>query len=71
MTRTYLDGRTETVGSVALGETVTVPAGQLTIAPGSGASGEAVTLQAQPNASIALDYAPEKGLAQEQIDDSE
>jgi hypothetical protein len=62
ITRTYLDGRAELVGTVALGEVMTVPAGQLTITPGSAASGSAVTVQAAANAAIALDYAPGEGL---------
>lgn len=62
ITRTYLDGRTEVVGRIALGETLTVPAGNLTITPGSGASGSAVTVQALPEASITIDYKSDSGL---------
>lgn len=61
--RTYLDGRQQVVGAAALGETVTVPAGRLTITPGSAATGEAVTLQAPPRGAVSLDYAPGSGLS--------
>lgn len=60
--RTYLDGRTEVVGHATLGEQVTVPAGLLTITPGSGASGTSITLQVQPQASTEFEYAPDIGL---------
>ncbi|WP_191621147.1 VWA domain-containing protein [Marinihelvus fidelis] len=61
--RTYLDGRQETVGRATLGETITVPAGRLTLAPGSAATGDAVTLQVAPQAQLTLDYAPGQGLS--------
>ena len=63
ITRTYLDGRTEVVGHATLGEQVTVPAGQLTITPGSGATGSSITLQVQPQASTEVEYAPDTGLS--------
>jgi len=63
--RTYLDGRQETVGYAALGEMVRVPAGRLTIAPGSAAIGESVTVQAAPGASLSVRYGPEAGLSLE------
>ncbi len=70
--RTFLDGRQETVGHAALGETVTVPAGRLTIAPGSAAIGGSVTVQAAPGASLSLRYGPEAGLGLDGAgDDSE
>ena len=62
ISRTYLDGRVEVIGSAALGEKMTVPAGQLTITPGSGATGRGVTVQAVANEAIAVDYAPGEGL---------
>jgi hypothetical protein len=62
ITRTYLDGRTEVVGHATLGDPVTVPAGRLTITPGSGASGSGVTLQIQPHAATAIEYTPDIGL---------
>jgi len=61
--RTYLDGRQEAVARAALGEKVTVPAGRLTIAPGSAAIGEPVTVQVPPNASLSVRYGPEAGLS--------
>ena len=64
ITRTYLDGRIEVVGHATLGEAVTVPAGLLTITPGSGASGSSVTLQVQPQTSTAVEYAPATGLTE-------
>ena len=62
ITRTYLDGRTETVARVALGETVTVPAGNLTISPGSAASGSALTLDVTGNQTILLQYQHDTGV---------
>ncbi len=62
ITRTYLDGRREVVGHATLGEQITVPAGQLTITPGSGATGSSITVQVQPQALIGVEYAPESGL---------
>lgn len=62
ITRTFLDGRTQVVGQAAMGEPLTVPAGRLTITPGSGASGASVTLQVQPQDDIAINYAPDTGL---------
>jgi hypothetical protein len=62
ITRTYLDGRTEVVGHATLGEQIAVPAGRLTITPGSGASGSSITLQVQPQASTEVEYAPDIGL---------
>ena len=62
ITRTYLDGRTEVVGRVALGESLTIPAGRLTIAPGSGAVGASVDVYVQPEGKVTIEYAPEAGL---------
>jgi hypothetical protein len=66
ITRTYLDGRTEIVGHATLGEQIAVPAGQLTITPGSGASGSSITLQVQPQASTEVEYAPDIGLTEQE-----
>jgi hypothetical protein len=63
ITRTYLDGRTEVVGRATLGEQITVPAGLLTITPGSGATGSSVTVQIQPQASVQIEYLPATGLS--------
>ncbi|GEM_PF-1876702 len=61
--RTWLDGRQEVVGRGALGETITVPAGRLTISPGSAATGEAVTVQVAPESEVSLDYTAGRGLS--------
>jgi hypothetical protein len=53
-----------------LGETITAPAGQLTIAPGFAATGEAVTLKVQPSGSVQLDYTPGSGLAPAQAEEA-
>jgi len=66
LTRTYLDGRTESVGRVLLGDTLTVPAGRLTLTPGSGASGSALTLQVAPDGAVSVEYAPGEGLRRPQ-----
>lgn len=62
ITRKYLDGRSEVVARVALGETITVPAGKLIITPGSGASGKPVTLQVEPGQPVNMEYDSRSGL---------
>jgi hypothetical protein len=70
ITRTYLDGRTEVVGNVALGEQLTVPAGTLTISPGSGSTGSAITLQVEPRTSVQVGYTANSGLSAPATDEA-
>jgi hypothetical protein len=65
ISRTYLDGRTEVVATAELGQTVTVPAGRLTIRPGSAAIGNPVELRLLPAGSALVSYEPGKGLIEE------
>ncbi|MHA3980473.1 VWA domain-containing protein [Halovulum sp. GXIMD14794] len=60
--RTYLDGRVETVGRVALGETVVLPAGRLTIRPASAATGEPLELQVLPEEVVGVTYGAGRGM---------
>lgn len=69
--KTYLDGRTEVVGNVALGESIVVPAGQLAIVPASGAIGEPVRLQIAADRPYSVGYAPSIGLELETGNDEE
>ena len=64
VTRLYLDGREEVVARIALGESVTVPAGRLLITPGSGASGDSIRLDVQVGGNRELKYAPSTGLTE-------
>ncbi|WP_112323436.1 VWA domain-containing protein [Oceanibium sediminis] len=61
--RSYLDGTSEVVGTISLGETAVMPAGLLTIRPGSAATGAAQTLRLLPGEAAAFDYTAEEGLS--------
>ncbi|MCT8328895.1 VWA domain-containing protein [Albidovulum sediminis] len=63
ITRNHADGSTEVVANGALGAQVSVPAGSLTVAPGSGAIGEAITLRLAPGGEARLSYDPMAGLS--------
>ncbi len=62
--RTYLDGRREVVAEAALGETVSVPAGNLSVVPAAAATGRPFTVQVAPDDRIRLRYTPDAGLGQ-------
>ncbi len=63
ITRNHADGTSELVARGALGSPVPVPAGSLTVEPGSGAIGEAVTLRLVPGGEARLSYDPLAGLS--------
>ncbi|MBD3679676.1 MAG: VWA domain-containing protein [Rhodobacteraceae bacterium] len=63
--RTHIDGRVERIGSLALGEKLTVPAGQISVTPGAAAQGETVTLRVAPEENVRLTYGGESGLGSE------
>jgi hypothetical protein len=69
--RTFYDGRREVVAQATLGEKVVVPAGRLTIVPGSAATGAPFEAQVGPGESLALRYASTEGLARAEAGETE
>jgi Mg-chelatase subunit ChlD len=64
--REYRDGREERVATLGLGESMSVPAGQLRIEPLAGAVGEAVRINLRDQQNVSLRYRGNQGLASPQ-----
>ena len=60
--RAFADGRVEAVGKLSLGQTLTVPAGQIAISPEGIAAGDGLTVRLLPGEALQLSYDPVTGL---------